>query len=236
MKMKNLIVASLCALAVTLFAVPIRAQTNSPQNIISQAWSWSQNLNTNIYSQDTQVWTGPVNNTVDTVNEIGYSCDLWRGSGNQPVEVVNTNSLTGLVINNASGGLFAGIEGRTREGAALGTFTSQNIGGNFGWAAYDFKVGLYLDGVYRFNETVLADNHSKWALEVGVQASKAMTQSAGLTSFIAFQTGNKHPLIGADINFSFGSGTGLLGLFHSATVTTTASKSIDPTDGFAYLN
>lgn len=178
-----------------------QTDTNSPASpptipgVGSTVAQWFTGQNTNLSWPDVTVWDGPVYlNNVNVANEFGGSFDLWRSG-------TNTASI-----------LFAAAEGRTRQAGIAGTFVSQNAGAEFGWMKYDVRLGAFLDGVYRNNITI-GDAHDRLGVEVGLFADKKLTENTGLGFFISYQSGQKYPLIGGQLNVSFGNGNGFLGLF-----------------------
>ncbi len=196
MKTKSVLLTTLLTLAL---AFQIKAQTNSAPptfpGIGTTLSAWFTSQNTNLAWQDITVWDGPVYlNNVNIANELGGSCDLWRSG-------TNTSSI-----------LFAALEGRTRQAGIAGTFVSQNLGGEFGWMTYDIRLGCYLDGVYR-NDITVGDAHTRLGVELGAFADKKISANSGLGFFMSYQSGQKYPLLGAQLNISFGNGSGFLGLF-----------------------
>ena len=177
-----------------------QTDTNSPPpptipGVGSTVSQWFASQNTNLSWQDVTIWDGPVYlNNVNVANEFGGSYDLWRSG-------TNTASI-----------LFAAVEGRTRQAGIAGTFVSQNAGAEFGWMKYDVRLGAFLDGVYRNNITI-GDAHSRLGVELGLFADKKLSQNTGLGFFISYQTEQKYPLIGGQLNVSFGNGKGFMGLF-----------------------
>jgi hypothetical protein len=183
------------------FLVRAQTVTNSPPpppaipGAGSTVAQWFTGQNTNLSWQDVTIWDGPVYlNNVNVANEFGGSCDLWRSG---------TNSASVL---------FAAVEGRTRQAGVAGTFVSQNAGAEFGWMKYDVRLGAFFDGVYRNNITI-GDAHDRLGVELGLFADRKLSENTGLGFFVSYQSGQKYPLIGAQLNVSFGNGNGFLGLF-----------------------
>jgi hypothetical protein len=183
-------------------AATSRAQSsNTPPSIgdiLSTGAGWIGNINTNYHFQNAIVWDGPIyENQVNVANELGASYDLWHS---------DTNSMT------TNGILFGAIETRQRQAGIAGTWLSHGGGAEFGWQKCDFRGGLFIDGVYLDHpSSVGASSHL--AGEVGLFADKMLSSASAVGIFVAGQSGQKYPIIGANLNVSFGSGGGFLGLF-----------------------
>jgi len=202
------LLATAALLAVGLAA---QAQTNVIQptlgGLTSTFADWIGSYDTNLSFQDVIVWDGPVyQDGVNFGNEFGGSYDVWRQN-------ISTNNSGLASVGNKLGGLmFFAVEGRFRQGGIAGSWVSMAGGMEFGWMKYDFRAGLFLDGVYLNNPEAMNVAHRQTA-EVGVFADKMMTKSSAVGIFISEQIYQKSPIIGANLNVSFGNGTGLFGLF-----------------------
>ena len=188
------------------------ADTNAPiaptvGGLTSTFADWISTYDTNLSFQDFIVWDGPVYQSgVNIANELGFSYDFWR----QGISTNNTG--VAAIGNKLSGQLFGAFEGRFRQGGIAGNWVSMAGGAEFGWQKYDFRAGLYANGVYLNNPSVMNVKHRETA-EVGLFADKMMTKASAVGIFIAEQIYQKSPIIGANLNVSFGNGTGFLGLF-----------------------
>jgi hypothetical protein len=194
MKFKIAIIAALFAAVGTVLA-----QTNTIPSAVNTIGGWLTSENTNLFFQDAVLTVGPVNNTYATASETAAYLDLWRGAGNS--------------VTNHSGGLYAGIETRIRNSSVAGAFVSEAFGGNFGYCQNDVKLGVYADGIYRSIENFWGGDNSRAGAEFGVQASKLMSSTAGVSLFVGYQTGLKTPIFGGELNLTFGNGSGFLGMF-----------------------
>jgi hypothetical protein len=200
MKLKSILAMVAAAL---VLAVNVQAQTNTPtpptpSGVIAKAESWLDHFDTNLSYSDVIVWDGPVyQDQVNVANELGASYDVWRST-------TNTANM-----------FFAGVEARLRQGAIAGAFVSEGVGGEFGWMKYDFRAGLFANGVRRENSLAAKTGGGHYAFELGAFADKMLSTSSAVGVFISKQTADSShaPLIGVDFNLSFGNGKGFLGLF-----------------------
>jgi hypothetical protein len=168
----------------------------SPIGTLETVASWATTINTNYYFPDVLLWDGPVyQKGVNIANEVGGSWDLWRQNAGT----------------NAGSTLFAGLELRARQGAVGSAFVSENFGGEFGWINHDFKVGVFADGVYRSDAALAAADGGRMAGEFGLFADKMLSPGSAAGVFVSIQTGDATPLVGANLNVTFGSVTGFLG-------------------------
>ena len=200
------------ALALAAFTFTARAQTNAPivptiSGLTSTFSDWISSYNTNYSFQDALVWDGPVyQDQVNFGNELGGSYDFWRQN------ISTNNSGIAGIANKLSGQCFGAIEGRFRQAGITGSWVSMAGGGEFGWQKYDFRAGVFADGVYLNNPSAMHVSHRGTA-EIGIFADKMMASSSAVGLFISQQIFQKSPIIGANLNVSFGNGTGFLGLF-----------------------
>jgi hypothetical protein len=195
--------AGLALLTMALCQLPTgaSAQTNLPPtipSIVNTFTSFVTTQNTNLSFQDIIVWDGPVyQSQVNVANELGLSVDAWH-------------SRTALTATNAST-LFAAPETRLRQGALAGAFVSEAGGGEFGWQIYDLRVGVFADGLYR--NQLAGGQHDRLGCEGGVFADKLFGKNSGIGLFLSEQTGSAIPLIGVNVNLTFGNSQGFLGIF-----------------------
>jgi len=187
-------------------------QTSTPPTIkglLSTASDWISTYDTNLSYQDVIIWDGPVyQNQINIANELGGSYDFWR----QKVSPSNTGLAS--VGNKLGGQMFGALEARLRQAGIAGTRVSEGGGGEFGWMKYDFRVGVFADAVYLDNLAAMnLAGKSRLTAEFGIFADKMMTSSSAAGIFISEQLHQKYPIIGVNLNVSFGNGTGLFGLF-----------------------
>jgi hypothetical protein len=207
-----ILIAAAALLLLTAVNANAQTDTNTPtpptvNGLISTFGSWIGTYNTNLSFQDIIIWDGPVyENQVNIGNELGASYDVWR-------QTISTNN-TGLasVGNKLGGQMFLGLEARIRQASVAGARVSEAGGLEFGWMKYDFRAGVFADGVYLDHPSVVGVTGHEQA-EFGIFAEKMLSPSSALGMFISEQTGQKFPIIGANLNVSFGNGTGFLGLF-----------------------
>jgi len=181
---------------------PTTIQTVQGMGTTVAGWFTSENPANRF--QDLLFWTGAVNqNNATVANETGLSYDIWRQNQDYyPFTGTNTSSST----------LFAAAESRTRMSGLGGLFQSEGIGPEFGWMQNDVRVGVFVDGTYRFS-TIGSPSSSKLRAELGVFADKMLTPNSAIGLMLSYQTGEKYPFIGAQFNVTFGNGKGFLGLF-----------------------
>ena len=177
--------------------------------LISTFSGWISKFDTNLNFQDVILWDGPVyQNQINIANEMGGSYDFWR----QKVSASNTGLAS--VGNKLGGQMFGAVEARLRQAGIAGTRLSEGAGGEFGWMKFDFRAGLFADAVYLDNPAAMnTSSKDRIVPEVGLFADKMMTSSSAVGIFISEQLHQKYPIIGANLNVSFGNGTGLFGLF-----------------------
>jgi hypothetical protein len=188
-----------------LICGPAFSQSNAPPagapslgDDLSSIGKWAGNINTNYHFADVLVWDGPVYlNQVNVANELGGSYDIWHS---------DSNPLT------TNGVIFGALEGRFRQAGIAGTWVSEAGGFEFGWQKCDFRAGLFVDGVYLNQPAALGSKHRESA-EFGVFVDKMLSSASALGLFVADEPDLKYPLLGANLNISFGNGTGFLGLF-----------------------
>jgi hypothetical protein len=196
-KFRSFFTSALLALALLALgvALPAMAQTTTnppamvaptPTGLLTSLSSYVSSRNTNFTYQSALIWTGPVwENQINFGNELGASYDFYQS--------------------NLTNGIFASVESRTRTAGIAGTFVSEGVGLEGGWLSYDVKIGVFLDGVYKVPE-------KSGAAEFGLFGFKLMTPNTGVGLFASWQTGQHYPIIGGQLNLSFGSGNGFLGL------------------------
>ena len=210
--MKKILFTITAMAALLAIGFTARAQTNAPiiptpSGLATTFSEWVGSYDTNLSFQDIIAWDGPLyQNGVNFGNELGGSYDFWR----QDISTNNTGAAA--MANKLSGQLFGAVEGRFRQGGIAGNWVSMAGGAEFGWQKYDFRAGLYADGVYLNNPSAMNVSHRETA-EVGLFADKMMTRSSAVGIFIGEQIFQKAPIIGANLNLSFGNGTGFMGLF-----------------------
>jgi hypothetical protein len=184
-----------------LAALSASAQTNALPSIgddLTTAAGWVSTVNTNYHYADLVVWDGPVyENQVNVANEIGASYDFWRSQ---------TNALTTAPL------LFSAVETRERQAGIAGSWLSESGGLEFGWQHCDFRAGAFGDGVYLNHPSAVGSKH-RFGFEGGMFVDKMVSSAAAVGLFVSGQSGQKYPLFGANLNVSFGGGTGFLGLF-----------------------
>ena len=196
--MKKLILSSLTTL---LLAMPVVAQSNAPTlgNTLSQVGTWAGTINTNYHYQAVMVWDGPIYaNQVNVANELGGSFDFYTSSANR---MADTNGFT-----------LAAVEARSRQAGIAGTFVSEQGGLQFGYEKCDFRAVVYLDYVNNAHPENLGSTKRN-TFEGGLMVDKMLSASSAVGVFAAWQRGIKYPIIGAQLNVSWGGGTGLFGLF-----------------------
>ena len=164
---------------------------------LSLGASWLGNINTNYSYQDVILWDGPVyENQVNIANELGGSYDIWH-------------SVTGPTTN---GLIFGAIESRSRQAGIAGSWLSEGLGGEFGWQKCSFRGGVFVDGIY-LNHPSAVGAKSRLGAEGGVFMDDMLSAATAAGVFISGQTGQKYPIIGANLKVTFGNGGGFLGLF-----------------------
>jgi hypothetical protein len=195
-----------------LFACGARAQTvtntePTVPGLISTFGNWVSTYDTNLTFDDVIIWDGPIyQNNVNIGNELGASYDVWR-------QKISTNNTSLASVGNKLGGqMFLALEGRCRQASIAGNRVSESGGIEFGWMKYDFRAGLFADGVYIDHPSAVGVTGHEQA-EFGLFMEKMLSKASALGAFISEQTGQKQPIIGANLNVSFGNGTGFLGLF-----------------------
>ena len=189
-----------------------QAQTNTPtpptvNGLISTFGNWVGSYDTNLTFDDVIIWDGPIyQNHVNIGNEFGISYDVWR-------QTISTNNTSLASVGNKLGGqMFLAPEARFRQASTAGDLLSEGGGIEFGWMKYDFRAGLFGDLVY-LDHPGAVGRTSHLQGEGGIFAEKMLSKASALGMFISLQTGQKQPIIGANLNVSFGNGTGFLGLF-----------------------
>jgi hypothetical protein len=177
-------------------AVPITPLT--VPGLINTFTTFVTTEDTNLAFQDIIVWDGPVyQSQINIANELGASLDVWHSHP--------------ALTTADSGTLFAAPEIRLRQGAIAGAFVSENAGGEFGWQIHDLRVGVFADGVYRNQLT--GSQSQRLGFEGGVFADKMFGKNSGIGLFLSEQTGSAIPLIGLNVNLTFGNRQGFLGIF-----------------------
>ena len=212
MKFKTLFTLTAVA-AMLAIGFTAQAQTNNTLptigGLISTFSAWVSSFDTNLSYQDFIVWDGPVyQKNVNIMNEFGASYDVWR-------QKISTNNTSLASVGNKLGGqLFLAPEGRFRQANIAGDWVSMGAGLEFGWMKYDFRSGVFVDGVYLNNPEALGRPHSeRETAEFGLFADKMINKATAAGIFISDQVHQSAPFFGVNLNVSFGSGTGLFGLF-----------------------
>jgi len=202
MKNAKSLLAACAILATAGYSSQAQSTTNAAPSVpgfVTQFGDYLTTVNTNYNYQPVSMWTAAVyQNNVNVSDEVGVSWDLWE--------------------QNVNGGLFAAVESRTRNAGIAGTVVSEGGGMEFGYMKYSLKVGVFGDGVYVTSQAATLTSKAKGgygAGEVGLFVNQMFSSTAGAGLFVSLQTGARplYPLIGANLNFSFGNGKGLLGLF-----------------------
>jgi hypothetical protein len=190
------------AILLLFTAVSARAQTTTTTPTIpgltSTFATWLSSYDTNLTFQDVIVWDGFIyQDGVNTGNELGISVDLWKS---KPLK--------------NEGKLFTGLECRFRQASIAGLNLSEGIGAEFGWTKFDLRVGVFGDYVYLHDPEAVgrpANRHS--TAEFGIFADKMLSSSSAVGIFISQQLEQNSQVVGANLNVSFGNGSGLFGLF-----------------------
>lgn len=201
-----MLAALLCGAGYSQAQTDTNTQPTVP-GLISTFGKWVGSYDTNLTFDDVIIWDGPIyQNQINIGNELGGSYDVWR----QKISTNNTSIAS--VANKLGGQMFGAVEARLRQASIAGDRLSEAGGLEFGWMKYDFRAGLFSDLVYLDHPGAVGrSGHIQG--EGGLFAEKMLSKSSALGMFISLQTGAKQPIIGANLNVSFGNGTGFLGLF-----------------------
>lgn len=192
--MKKLTVILMMA-AVILTAGKLQAQSLFGTNgVITTAALWASSVNTNYSYADLVAWDGPIyQNQLNIANELGASYDLWH-SVNEP--------------NNMDGTAFVAPEGRFRQAGIAGVLASGSGGLELGYMKGDLRVLGFADFVY-FNNPTLLNAPDRYAYEIGGQVEKMLSPNTAAGVFVSFQEHQKYPIVGINLNVTFGTLGGL---------------------------
>ena len=199
--------AALLAVGLATQAQTITNTEPTVPGLVSTFGNWVGSYDTNLSFQDITIWDGPIyQNHVNVGNEIGGSIDIWK-------QKLGTNNVGLASVGNKLGGqMFLAGEARIRQASIAGLNLSEGGGLEFGWTKCDFRAGGFGDLVY-LNHPDDLKSQSHITGEFGVFADKMLSKSSAMGIFISQQIGQKSQIIGANLNVSFGNGTGIFGLF-----------------------
>lgn len=172
------------------------------QGIGSTVGGWFTSENPANRYQDVLTWAGVVNqNNAPIANEVGASYDLWRQHADYFPYTAATNQSESTI--------YAAIEARERSSTP--GVLSIGAGPQIGWMQNDIRLGFFVEPVYRLDK-----KHSKFRAEAGFMGDKMLTKNTAIGLQISWQTHEAVPFIGANMNVSFGNGSGLFGLFNKS--------------------